>query len=621
VQLQAKDDDQDGHVLQTEGVEGTDCNDQRADVRQGAAEQCSEAVDFDCDGMKGCADSDCQGKTCDDNNACTLNEQCGPDAQCVPASTVRCDTPPNAACYQAQGSCNPSSGQCEYTARPASTPCDDNNLCTQGDTCGPSAQCAGTAVQCNSPPNTACYEAAGQCNAASGQCSYTPRAASASCNDGDACTTNDRCNGSGSCAGTTLPPCTARACYRPVQACAPSGSCMEVPDPTKTGTACIVGGVNGRCRSTGACTSFPFDPSNFNPDSIPPNEVSNEFRVSCGGDADPVRFNSETLAWTLPASCTLNTPTAKVITSGGVEVAMVPMRGLIIEAGRVLRLEGTRPVILAVYGDATFYGDLFANGRLEVPGAGGNRAGCGTQRGGNGNFSATEGTGGGGGAFGGAGASGGRNRPGDAVGTAGTAQTSTLQPLVGGCPGGTGGRSMTTGGVGGAGGGAVQVAVSGTLRVEKAISVSGGGGRGGGDNGNEGGGGGGGGSGGGLLLEANRLELTATARLTANGGGGGEGGGESTPGQDGENGSRTSRAPAAGGTTGSGPAGGPGGAEAAAAGAGLPGANKEGGGGGGGGVGVIRAQAFGSCGVDPSCAMTDNTGCDISPRVAPVCPP
>ena len=72
----------------------------------------------------------------------------------------------------------------------------------------------------------------------------------------------------------------------------------------------------------------------------------------------------------------------------------------------------------------------------------------------------------------------------------------------------------------------MQLSVAGTLTLKNVVTVSGAGGKGGRTaTNNKSAGGGGGGSGGLLVLEADRLVVDATARVTANGGAGGEGAG------------------------------------------------------------------------------------------------
>lgn len=631
VMLEARDDDEDGYVLKAGGVAGTDCDDSRRDRNPGAAELCTGTVDLDCDGLTACADSDCRDKACDDQNPCTENDTCAASSGSAPrcqGTPKRCE-PPNLTCYTSESTCDPVTGACVHTQRPPDQACNDGNACTANDRCGVDAACAGTpSVQCNTPPSQ-CHESAGTCSAATGTCTYALKAAATACDDANACTTNDTCNGAGGCAGVDLPACTpSTVCHKSVRTgCPTSAACTESVDSAKVNTSCTVGAKSGVCRlPDGACSSFPYIPSNFDPDSIPATDTQMDLHIPCGSPTEPVVFDtSGTPSWTPPAGCTLPPmPAARIITQGGQETVLLPVRHFIVDASKFLRLRGSRPVIFAVYGNATIAGGVLANADNEVPGPGGNRAGCGSQKGGDGQFSSGEGSGGGGGGFGSAGGAGGANDSGQ-TSNGGTARSSTLVPLVGGCAGGRGGSS-TAGGAGGGGGGALQVSVAGTLRVSGGFSVNGGGGRGGGGSASGGsdneGGGGGGGSGGGLLLEAFRLELPDWVRITANGGSGAEGGDSSNrTGGDGTGGDLLGNAPATCPDTSSdGGRGGRGAAEGASAAAGAPGPNNAGAGGGGGGVGVIRLQGFGSCSIDPSCSVSDSAGCDLSPKVTPLCP-
>lgn len=89
-------------------------------------------------------------------------------------------------------------GQC--VVHDASGTCDDGNKCTTGDRCEGGA-CVGTAVVC--APASDCH-LGGVCDGATGHCSNPPRPDGAICDDGNFCTTGDRC-GSGFCFGPGQP--------------------------------------------------------------------------------------------------------------------------------------------------------------------------------------------------------------------------------------------------------------------------------------------------------------------------------------------------------------------------------------------------------------------------------
>ncbi|ATB42105.1 hypothetical protein CYFUS_007582 [Cystobacter fuscus] len=579
--LRAKDDDGDSFAAREEGVMGLDCDDKSAEVHPGAAERCSVAVDYDCNGFKGCQDSRCQQSACDDDNPCTTGDRCegsGVSAQCK-GQAVQCETPAGACVLGA--ACSQETGQCVVTRK-----------------------------QCAAPTNT-CLEA-GVCNDTTGNCDYAPKQASMSCDDNQACTTGDVCNGSGVCQGTQTPCTPSSICFRVKSGCTALGNCIEEPDPAKVSTTCTLeGGTNGVCRATdGKCSRFPYIPSNFDPDTVPSASII-PLNITCD-----VTFNSEDLSWN-PATCVSNPPTPIELSQGS-GMVLLALSNLNLNAS--LRLEGTRPVILAVYGDATLNNHILANGRGTVPGAGGSlEQACTVRRGRGGVFSGSVGGGGGGAGGGTAGAAGGNGTAaGSDRGEGGSAGGNVFVPLEGGCSGGSGGGDVEAG-KGGAGGGAVQISVAGTLTVNQRVSASGGGGRGGqGTADGKVGGAGGGGSGGQVLLEAHQLNIGNSSRLTANGGAGGEGGGflsggTRSNGRAGGDGLVDSANQAAGGrddstSGGDGGAGGSRNGPPGAGDAGLSVAGSSGGGGGGGGAaGHIRLRSVKSCSISNANSISPAT--------------
>ncbi|WNG34910.1 hypothetical protein F0U61_15565 [Archangium violaceum] len=586
--LQAKDDDGDTFIAREEGVEGQDCDDKNAEVFPGAAERCSVAVDYDCNGFKGCQDSRCQQKACDDGNACTTGDFCegsGVSAECK-GQAVQCEKP---------------AGACVLSA-----------TCVQE-----TGQCVVTRKECNTPEST-CFESVGACNDTTGKCEYTPKAVSTSCNDGDACTTGDACSATQVCQGAPTPCTPSSACVRVTGGCAALGNCTEAPDPTQVNAACtLAGGTgNGVCRAIdGTCSRFPYKPSNFDPDAIPTQSLQ-KLTTTCG-----ITFNSTTLSWN--STCFSNPqPTPIELDQGGSRMVLFALSEL--NLGGNLRLVGDRPVIFAVYGDATLDHGIFADAEGTVPGAGGSLASACTERRGRGGvFRDWVGSGGGGAGGGTVGSPGGNGTASEEHGHGGSAGGDSFVPLVGGCSGGSGGGdggNDAQGGLGGAGGGAVQLSVAGTLTVNQRVSASAGGGIGGQfstTNGGQAGGGGGGGSGGQVLLEAHQLNLGNSSRLTANGGGGGEGSGYYSSaqrnGRAGADGSVDSAVEAAGGSGDSqaGGEGGNGGALSRTPGAGTNGTPvsgaKGGGGGGGGATGHIRLRSVRPCSIHGSSVISPAT--------------
>lgn len=132
--------------------------------------------------------------------------------------------------------------------------CDDGNACTTGDHCDGQGNCVpGTAVDCST--NLPLCKAAGTCNKATGQCVYPDAASGTSCNDTLGCTTNDICNGHGVCNGTPV-VCQAAQCQTAGTCQEPTGTC-SAPTPVtggscNDGVSCTTGDTctNGVCAGT-----------------------------------------------------------------------------------------------------------------------------------------------------------------------------------------------------------------------------------------------------------------------------------------------------------------------------------------------------------------------------------
>ncbi|MFP2901222.1 putative metal-binding motif-containing protein [Corallococcus sp. 4LFB] len=621
VTLKAVDGDGDGSPTGVEWAGVSDCDDTRADVRPGAEEKCDTAVDFDCDGKKACADSKCTEKTCTDGDLCTVGKKCvgvGEAAQCG-GGEPKCKQ--TAGQCESAVRCEASTGACIDETVVEGAACDPGDKCVTNGRCTADKQCVGDVKACNTPVDAQCQEATGTCNSTSGQCEYAPKPVSTTCEDGDVCHDPGFCNGSGACNGTPT-PCPPREC-NVAAGCTRNASCIYAGDPAQNNTPCSEdnSGTPRVCKVDGQCVAFPYTPSNFDPNTISGGEIS-DLRTT-----GAVVFNTDDQTWTPSGSGPApGDITFKILpqSGGAPELLLIPVRNLAL--GGELRIVGSRPVILAVYGDATLNHDILASGRIvngaPVPGAGGNQA-CTTSQGKDGTYSGNEGGGGGGAGGATAGANGGRGYDTNATpGDAGAQQASTIAPLLGGCAGGNGvGKNSTPGGLGGAGGGAIQISVARTLTVEKGLSVSGGGGLGGvaSTSPAQASGAGGGGSGGRIVLEAFQVNLTADAKVTANGGAGGEGAGQSSStannGANGASGSETTTT-AAGGGTGDSPLGGTGGAGGALdmptagnAGGTVPVFGGGGGGGGGGGAsGSIYLRSMRPCIVNTTVVSPTPTG-------------
>jgi hypothetical protein len=150
-----------------------------------------------------CTYAPADGKTCDDGNSCTEQDQCVSGA--CKGTAIVCNTAPARLCKDAStltvfttpGQCQ--NGKCSYGQADV--------LCTSGCKSGACQGDPCANVVCNTPPAGPCYSATGVCSG--GTCSYLTTSG-ASCDDKDPCTIGDVCSGA-ICAGspkqcTTPPP-------------------------------------------------------------------------------------------------------------------------------------------------------------------------------------------------------------------------------------------------------------------------------------------------------------------------------------------------------------------------------------------------------------------------------
>jgi len=119
---------------------------------------------------------------CEDNSVCTLGDSCFAGT-C--GAAISCDD--NNVCTD--DSCNAATG-CVRTPNTAS--CQDGNACTTGDVCRNGACVPGAPVVCND--SNACTD--DSCNPTNGACVFANN--TASCSDASVCTLGDACSG-GSC--------------------------------------------------------------------------------------------------------------------------------------------------------------------------------------------------------------------------------------------------------------------------------------------------------------------------------------------------------------------------------------------------------------------------------------
>jgi hypothetical protein len=184
-----------------------------------------------CDREEGCLESPVTGAACDDGDACTIGDVCQA-GQCISGERRQCEDAP---CFTDRVCLT---GECI-----GGTPvqCNDRLNCTQ-DSCDPERGCVFT------PSDELCIAAgpcfAGVCDPVVG-CRQEALTGPA-CDDGDGCTSDDRCE-VGTCRGRSV-SCDADAFECTVEACI-DGACRAVP----TDTLCDAGICElGACRPSDA---------------------------------------------------------------------------------------------------------------------------------------------------------------------------------------------------------------------------------------------------------------------------------------------------------------------------------------------------------------------------------
>ncbi|MCB9786653.1 MAG: hypothetical protein H6744_08170 [Deltaproteobacteria bacterium] len=218
-----------------------------------------------CDPSVGCVATPQTGAGCDDADPCTVSDQCTATGACAGAAKV-CDAPPAAECvdadtlrtYAATGSCDAGTGECTYAPQDsacpfgcdggacattecqvasAGAPCDDGDPCTTDDACDGEGGCGGAPRDCSALDGVCVV---GTCSPTSGTCVATTRANGTPCDDGNACTADERCQGGLCGGGSTVScndgdPCTVDSC------------------DSKSG--CVDFVIDGCCTETRACES------------------------------------------------------------------------------------------------------------------------------------------------------------------------------------------------------------------------------------------------------------------------------------------------------------------------------------------------------------------------------
>lgn len=246
----------------TAGVpDGTACDDGSACTTgdQCVAGACTGA-EMDCSALDGvCEVGECNpetgscvaapladGAACDDADPCTAGDACA-SGECVPDGPTDCSSLTDSCNV---GMCDAAAGGCVAVPLSEGASCDDGDACTTGDSCS-SGVCGGVGRDCSHLDDEC---AAGTCNPSTGSCEAMAVADGTLCDDGDGCTTTDRCS-AGVCAGSSALDCSHLDDQCNAGACDPgTGTCHA--EPVADGTSCSDGDsctVSDAC-SAGVCT-------------------------------------------------------------------------------------------------------------------------------------------------------------------------------------------------------------------------------------------------------------------------------------------------------------------------------------------------------------------------------
>ena len=196
-----------------------------------------------------------EGFACDDGNECTYGEVCG-GGTCGDGQALNCNDGNDCT----DDGCTPATGCTHVTLQGE---CSDNNACTNPDQCAEGECVSGPEVSCDD--NNSCTT--DQCSPATG-CVHLPL--DGLCDDGDACTAGDHCEGATCVASGYVPcddgnPCTS-------DSCSPATGCLHEFNtaPCNDGNYCTVndaclagdcvGGTVLDCDDSNQCTNDTCNP-------------------------------------------------------------------------------------------------------------------------------------------------------------------------------------------------------------------------------------------------------------------------------------------------------------------------------------------------------------------------
>jgi hypothetical protein len=191
------------------------------------------------------------GPACDDGDLCTLTAACAAGTCTAQTSTPCTSLDP---CHPGgPGACDPATGLCSFPPAVDGTPCDDHDACTQTDTCQ-GGVCVGASPRTCLAQDT-CHDAA--CDPLTGACVQSNKPDDTPCDDDDVCTLDDTCQ-SGTCMGGTAVVCVAEDACHAAGVCDPMTGCTNPVLPTCNGSQPGGSGAladGSLCADDATCTS------------------------------------------------------------------------------------------------------------------------------------------------------------------------------------------------------------------------------------------------------------------------------------------------------------------------------------------------------------------------------
>ena len=140
---------------------------------------------------------------CDDGNLCTEDDKCAANGACSGDAKL-CDDQESCT----QDSCDLATGACVFQNAADGTACDDGSLCSVSDECV-AGECSGDVKECPDGDSNDCLYLA--CEPVTGECSQQEMLpAGHPCKDGNPCTDEDACNAEGICEPGLDHACTAQ---------------------------------------------------------------------------------------------------------------------------------------------------------------------------------------------------------------------------------------------------------------------------------------------------------------------------------------------------------------------------------------------------------------------------